>query len=91
MAIYDFRCDKCGHIGEYIISPSVKDEIPEKCPKCNDGNFVKQFPNSFAFDIVGSCYMNDYGKHAWKKGKTDSQISDYLVPDKATGKYKDPY
>ena len=45
----------------------------------------KQFSKQFSFDIIGYCYMNEYGKHAWKKNLSIAQQADVL-----TGK-TDPY
>ena len=90
--IADYKCDKCGFMDEYIDSISVAEKPPEICPKCNEGKMEKQFGFNGGIDFVGpGFYINDHGKHNWKKGKTDAQIADCLAPDKVTGKYKDPY
>jgi len=95
MPIFDFKCSKCGFQDEYIESFSVPKEMkaPKICPKCNEGEMEKQFSSkNIGIDFIGSgFFINDYGKHNWKKGKTPDQIADYLVPDKTTGRYKDPY
>jgi len=87
MAIVDYCCEACGFKDEYIVSPSVPKEMkpPEKCPKCKDGNFVRQFsPQGIDFDVPGG-YSYQYGKHAWKKHMTLNQQAQVLAGE------KDPY
>jgi hypothetical protein len=72
MPINKYSCKKCGFEEEYVESISVSKEClhPENCPKCNEGKLekIEDWTNSHGgFDIIGSCYMNDHGKHAWKK------------------------
>ena len=67
-----YKCPECDFKEEYIESFSTSKENwhPEICPKCNKGTLEKVFDMTNSrggFDIIGSCYMNDYGKHAWKK------------------------
>lgn len=86
MPIFDYTCNKCGYSEEIIVSPSVKSVIPDKCPECSVGVMEKQFSVSGqSFDIIGSCYMNDYGKHAWKKRMSVSDQARVLSGE------KDPY
>jgi putative FmdB family regulatory protein len=93
--LFDFKCnnEKCGHTEEFIVGDTVVDPIPDVCPVCKEGKLEKQFSiQRQSFDIIGSgCYMNDHGKHAWKKGKSAAEISDFLMPDPGSGRYKDPY
>jgi len=97
MPLFDFKCnnEKCNHVEEHFAGKDigVVDPIPEVCPVCNEGKLEKQFsPARISFDIIGSgCYMNDHGKHAWKKNKSPTEIADYLTPNPETGRYKDPY
>jgi len=96
--IFDFKCSnaECQFIDEYIIGVSTPKtlEPPKECPKCKQGIMEKQFSSTsrVGFDLVGAgFYVNDYGKHNWKKGKSAQEISTYLTPDRETGRYKDPY
>lgn len=96
MPIYDYKCSNCGFTDEYIISPSTPKELeaPMICPECHEGKMEKKFSPTgrVGFDLVGAgFYVNDYGKHNWKQGKSDLEISKYLTPDPETGRYKDPY
>ncbi len=87
MPLIDYECNKCKHTIEILKSFSVKSEkVPTKCPECKKGKMKKQFPNRGYFDIVGFCYMNEHGKHAWKKGKTPAQVAEILMDPK-----KNPY
>jgi putative FmdB family regulatory protein len=78
MPIFDYKCDKCGNVEEHI---SFK--VPENCPKCLTGKFEQQFsPTRISFDIIGSCYMNDYGKHAWKRNMSVADQASVLTGEK---------
>lgn len=72
MPIFTFGCSACGFEEEYIESFSVSNELkhPKICPKCGKEKLQKIFDYSNShggFDIVGSCYTNDYGRKAWKR------------------------
>ena len=95
MAIYDFACPICGWIEEHIVSPSISDPIPEKCPRCNEGKMERQFsPQRISFDVING-FDYQYGRKNWKKGKSDVEIAGYLNPDENSSQsglhYKDPY
>lgn len=85
-----YTCPECGFKDEYIEGDHVAKENwhPEVCPKCNKGKLEKVFDMSNSqggFDIVGYCYTNVYGKHNWKKGKSQGEIAKILAGE------KDPY
>jgi len=90
MPINTYKCPVCGFKEEYIESFSVSKECqhPEKCPECNEAKLEKVFDmkgGHGGFDIIGDCYMNNWGKHAWKKNlSTDDQV-------KVLKENKDPY
>jgi len=93
MPIYNYACNKCGFKDEYIIySGLAEGKEPTNCPKCNDGKMERQFATgkTMAFDIIGSCYTNDYGPKAWKKRLSKEDQVKVLTPD-INGQYKDPY
>ena len=86
MAIFDYKCKECGFTDEYFKSVSVPKDMqpPEKCPKCGvEMERLSSF--NCSFDIIGSCYENDYGKKAWQKNLTISQQADVLNGE------RDPY
>jgi len=90
MPIFNYKCDstECDFKEEYIESFSIPKENwhPEICPKCNKGKLEKQFDLSGqSFDLVGDCYLNTYGKHAWKKNMSASDQAKVLAGE------KDPY
>lgn len=88
MPTYDYKCNECGFMDEYCTGQSVPKAMnpPEVCPKCGKGKLEKQFSvQGQSFDIVGSCYMNDYGKHAWKKNMSLDDQAKVLTGN------KDPY
>ena len=85
MPTWDYLCDKCGYTNEYCTNASLPKEMkpPKKCPECGKGKMKKQFSvQGQSFDIIGSCYMNDYGKHAWKKHMNDEDKSKVLTGEK---------
>jgi len=90
MPINKYKCTECDFTEEYIESFSTSKENwhPEVCPECKKGKLEKVFDmvgGCGGFDIIGSCYMNDYGRKAWKKNFcTEDQI-------KVLTKNKSPY
>lgn len=67
-----YSCLKCGFKDEYIEGVQVSKENwhPEVCPICRKGKLekIEDWVNSRGgFDIVGSCYTNDFGRKAWKR------------------------
>jgi putative FmdB family regulatory protein len=63
MALVDFKCDSCGFTDDYFIGSTISEDQkpPMICPKCNNGNFEKQFSaTGGSFKINGYCYKNEY-------------------------------
>jgi hypothetical protein len=91
MPMLDYKCSKCGFVDEYYTGPNYKNDIPEKCPSCNEGVLEKQFPNCsrVGVDVLGG-YEYQYGKKAYKKKMTPMEYAGHLVKGE-DGKYKDPY
>ena len=93
MAIYDYHCEnkECDFKDEFIVSPSIKNMIPDVCPKCKKGKLEREFPmsNNVLFDVKGG-YEYEYGKKAYRKNMTAEQQANLLVP-RHDGKYCDPY
>ena len=84
MPLYDFECLECNKKTEELVKFDLSD-VPTKCKFCG-GVLKKLISNSFSMDFVGpGFYVNDYGKHNWKAGKSDSDIADVL------NNKKDPY
>lgn len=85
MPTNSYTCKKCGFTDEYIEGKqtSKENEHPEICPSCGKGKLEKVFNlagNSIGIDFVGKgFYINDYGVHNWKQGKTKEQISKVLA------------
>jgi len=86
MATNTYSCPKCGFKEEYYESISIaKDQWhPEVCPKYGEGKLEKIFDmkGHGGFDIIGSCYTNDYGRKAWKKNLSESDIGKVLAGKK---------
>lgn len=90
MAFHDYRCNKCGFIEEYNNSFSLPESFKPpkdmKCPSCNEGSLEIIFSTKGqSFDIIGYCYMNEYGKHAWKKNLSKVEQAKVLTRE------RDPY
>jgi len=90
MAFHDYLCPKCGFKKEYNNSFSLPEDFhpPKdlKCPKCNEGILERVCSTQRqSFDIVGWCYMNEYGKHAWKKNLPLTEQARVLTRE------RDPY
>ena len=44
MAIKEYKCEKCGFIEEFILTPSLPEpKFPERCSKCGEGKFEYNF------------------------------------------------
>lgn len=88
MPLIDFKCMKCGYIDEFIIGPTVSEQPPKNCKKCN-GKMEQQLSvSNISSDVVGG-YDYQYGKKSWTKQSPEKR-AEYLVPD-AAGRYKNPY
>jgi len=88
MPINTYACSECDFKEEYVESFSIsKDQWhPEECPKYKKGTLEKVFDMTDSrggFDIIGSCYMNDHGKHAWKKRLSDEDKVKVLRDNKS--------
>lgn len=83
--IFDFKCKECGFQNEYMFGQSLPKEMqkPDKCPKC--GGAMEQLfsPQGGSFDIIGTCYTNDYGKKAWKKNLSISEQAKVLSGERS--------
>jgi len=88
VGMFDYKCNKCGFTDEYCTSLSVPKKMnpPEICPKCGEGKMEKQLSlQGQSFDLIGYCYENMYGKHAWKRNLTQTEQAEVI-----SGK-RDPY
>ena len=87
MPIKSYKCDKCEFTEEYVESSSTSKECwhPENCPECKEGKLEKLFDmkdSRGGFDIVGSCYTNDFGRKAWKKNLSQEDQIKVLTQNK---------
>ena len=90
MATIDAKCTICEFQDEYFDGPQYNDPMPEFCPKCG-GKMEKLFTPPVARARVIGGYDDTYGRRAQYRNMSAEKKQDYLVPDKETGKYKDPY
>jgi putative FmdB family regulatory protein len=79
MPIYEFECQKCGHVFE--VSQSFRDEQPKTCPqeKCS-GKLKKLFsPPAIIFKGSGF-YVNDHGRSGSTGKKPSGSSSSDSAP-----------
>jgi hypothetical protein len=80
---YDFECVVCLHVFDDYVEGV--EGVPEKCPKCQQGDYFKKIPSTFALpttivvDYPGSKrlkagYVHTHNRPAEKQG---SQVSMY--------------
>ena len=86
MPIYNYKCNKCGVVGEYIIGATVGVEPPTDCPECGAKESMEKLlsMNGISSDVIGG-YDYEYGKKAWKKNKSAAEKAAIIAGD------KDPY
>lgn len=91
-------CGDCGQTAKFSFSYKGKEKIAKcgacksnnvkeielTCPKCGSKNLTQD-----AFKPTDSV-ANFVGERDWTRGKTNSEISEYLYPDDR-GNFKDPY
>lgn len=58
MPIFDYKCEKCDHVFEKIVSFSDADKKQE-CPKCGHNKTKKQFTNSVGLHFKGNWFANN--------------------------------
>ena len=87
MPTYRHSCIKCKHTDDIMYSVRIFDENAiMDCPECKEHTWERVFVGTGAFRLDGEgWYVNDYGKHAWKKNLSMSDQADVLLD------LKDPY
>ncbi len=67
MPIYEYRCENCGEISEFI--QKFSDEPKTKCPHCEQDQLKKQV-SSTSFQLKGTgWYVTDFRDKGKKKEK----------------------
>jgi putative FmdB family regulatory protein len=73
MPIYEFKCEECGHIDEYLMGFS--DPAPHHCTKCQ--GHVSKVMSQTSFALKGSgWYVTDYKAGGGKDPKSESTAGD---------------
>jgi len=86
MPFFDYKCNKCGVVTEYLVGSTTGTPEPTDCPDCGTTNsMTKQFSmTGISSDVVGG-YDYEYGKKSWKRTASMSDKAAILSGD------KDPY
>ena len=72
MPIFEYKCEKCGRVEEFLVLPGEKE--PLTCRYCG-GRLVKLPPQHVGFVFKGSgFYVNDYKKKE-KKARAREEAS----------------
>jgi putative FmdB family regulatory protein len=83
MPTYSHRCTDCGHFDDFVrysLSVFEENEVME-CPECKNKTWKREI-GSPAFDIVGYCYDNEYGKKNWKARLSTEQQAQVLAGER---------
>lgn len=79
MPNYRHVCSKCGEAGDELYPLRLFDENASmECPKCGEKTYSREM-SAPAFDILGYCYENEYGKKAWKKNMSQAQQAEVIA------------
>lgn len=63
MPMYDFKCPKCGHIEEELVSVNEKNIVELKCPKCVHPKMIVQMSAPIGLKFRGTgAHVTDYSK-----------------------------
>lgn len=79
MPTYEHECKACGH--EWEDTYSIKDSIPDTCPKCKTKGKVQRLisnPAGFKVELEGRELVNKLwkeGKDLAKKARTDENLA----------------
>jgi len=86
MPLFNYKCDKCKIIGEFLVGATIDGSEPIDCPECGaKGSMKKQFSmQGISGEVVGG-YEYEYGKKSWKRTATLSEKAAILAGE------KDPY
>ncbi len=82
MPMFKYKCSECETIIETIVGSTNGASEPTDCKSCDAKNTMqKQFSmDGISGDVVGG-FDYQYGKKAWKKGKTMQQKAAVLSGD----------
>jgi hypothetical protein len=82
MSKFMFKCTKCDHQDSYSTNKSLPKalQVPTSCPKCKEGELVKDFKGSLkgiSNDVVGGAQY-EFGNKAFHKLSDTEQSQLYL-------------
>jgi putative FmdB family regulatory protein len=83
MPVYEYQCNKCGHIEE--VFQKISEPPMEACPRCNGK--LKKIISQSTFHLKGSgWYVTDYGgaKSGSKPKESSAEKSASKSADKST-------
>jgi putative FmdB family regulatory protein len=80
MPIYEYQCQKCHHVDEYLMKFSDPD--PTQCEKCHGPVAKLVSQTSFALKGEG-WYVTDYKPQTKQEGKEDAKPADSKTTEAA--------
>ena len=88
MPLFNFKCNTCGHIQEFLVSPDQK--LEEKCSECDKPDWEKQFTKRMGVVFKGSgFYVSDNRSSKLSTKSSSTKKSDSKAPSKDSKKKND--
>jgi len=70
MPIYEYGCEKCGHVTELM--QKISDPAPEKCPACGAERTLAKLVSRSSFQLKGGGWYSDLYSSTKKSPGGDS-------------------
>ncbi|MBG98294.1 FmdB family transcriptional regulator [bacterium] len=85
MPLFNFKCNTCGHIQEFLVSPNQK--LEAGCPKCDKPDWEKQFTKRMGVVFKGSgFYVSDNRSSSSSVKNSPAKKPDKKIPSKDSKK-----
>ena len=83
MPFFNYKCNKCDKVGEFLVGSTNGAPVPTDCPECGAENCMeKQFSmDGIGGEVVGG-YEYEYGKKSWKRNASQIDKASILSGDK---------
>ncbi len=86
MPFFNYKCDKCEEVGEFLIGKTTGTPEPTDCPMCDAKDSMRKLLSvaGISGEVVGG-YEYEYGKKSWKRTASMTDKAGILAGT------KDPY